>query len=191
MKRKALCVLVCILLLAALMLTACGNGLVFDDKAEIRFAKTHRKQLEQCVDIIYSEYLPKGGSFTFFEEDGCLYMRGEEIVMNDWDGSAKEIACPEILKLIRAGGVHRITVMNQNGFSHSTEFCLKTLGMGSYSSACIVYIPSGQIEDSVRYSTRMQFSEFREGYMGTIEGTDDYMYYVSLWPNWFYVEFGD
>ena len=183
--------LLALLLAAAWMLAlcACGNGLCFDEKPTIRFARDHVELLERCVEEISSKFCPDDwNSWLFFPENGRLYMCENTTHRED---SKTEIDSPAMMELFHTQKVKTIFVRAPEHTLKSIEFLVDSIGMGSSSHADILFIPSERIEDSFFYWDNMSFHAFREGYIGEIQGSDDYLYYVHISPCWFYIEYGD
>jgi hypothetical protein len=176
-------------LLLSLMLCACGNGLCFDEKPTIQFARDNAALLAQCTKEICSEYLSNGWRSTlFFSEDARLFLCENT---TDREATRTEINSDRLSELFRTGKIKKIFVWSEDGAVRSIVFLVDSIGMGSSSYAEIDYIPADRIEDAFFYSDCMHFDAFREGFLGEIDGSDNYLYYVRISPCWFYIEYGD
>ena len=186
MKRR---ISIIALLLLALMLSSCGNGLVFNEKPRIQFAIDNADLLQKCVEIICSKYCPKEwNSVLIFSENGRLYMCEYTTHRED---SKIEINSNDLTELFQLQIVTNIRIWTSGDSIKSIEFLIESIGMGSSSYSEIAYIPADSIEDSSFYTEKLHFIEFREGYKGEIAGSDNYLYYVQIMPCYFYIEYGD
>ena len=177
------------ILLLALMLCSCGNGLVFEDAPTIQYARDNAELLYRCVDEISSYYLSNGWRSTLiFAENGNLIMCKNSI---ERENAKIEIRSLELSELFQSKKIKKICIWSSEESVKSIEFHVDSVGMGSASLAAIVYIPSDNVKDAEFYSNEMHFRAFREGYMGEIDGSDDYFYYVQIFPCFFYIEYGD
>ena len=184
--RKAFTLLA---ILFTLALCSCGDGLAFKDTPTIQYARDNAELLSRCADEISSDHLSNGWcSVLIYPEDGKLFtcensVRGET--------TKTEIQSIALSELFGTKKIKKIRIWNLGGSPKYIEFLVDSMGMGSTSLSEIVYIPSDSIEDCDYYSDQMRFHDFREGYMGEIDGSDDYLYYVRVFSCFFYVEYGD
>ena len=177
------------ILLLTLVLCSCGDGLVFQDVPTIQYARENAELLKRCVDEISSDYLSNGwSSALIFAEDGQLFTCENTVAR---EKTKTEIQSLELSELFESKKIKMIRIWNSEDSLESVEFLVDSTGMGSTSLSEFVYIPSDTIEDSVYYSDQMRFYDFREGYMGAIDESDDYLYYVRIFPCYFYIEYGD
>ncbi len=174
---------------ATFLLCACGDGLVFEEKPVIQFAKDNSDLFARCVNTICSDYLSNDWPSTLILREGKTLFICSNGINREETKSA--IHSQELSELFETGQIKIICIWKTDDSLSRIEFHMDSVGMGSYSINAILYVPSDRIEDVSYYSDRMQFSEFREGYMGTIEGSDDYLYYEQISPQYFYIEYGD
>lgn len=174
----------------AFVLCACGTGLCFDEGPKIQFAKENAELLERCVDTIRSDCLSNDWNLVLiYPENGKVFMCRNS--SDDRASTKTEIQSSDLSELFGTGQVKHILVQRLNGPLDNIKFMMDCIGMGSTSSANIVYFPSDEVENIYPITSQMHFFDFREGKMGEIDGDDNYLYYVRISPCWYYIERGD
>ena len=185
MRRYKLAILVFCLFC---LLTACSRAYISNKDKIIRDYTKNEALFNQCAAEIKEHYISKYGEWYQIKADQDGHgLIAKKVYIGDEEWSAlDEIEASQLPDLFQITKVNLIFGREQ--CIYFREF---STGMGSTTSAGICYIPSGNIQDLLEYSNKMQFEVYNEGYLGTIPDSDNYLYYQQLSPNFFFYEYGD
>lgn len=182
--RKKSCIACALCLLA--LLSACSKGYISNKSRIIRDFKNNQSLFDSCVTEIEKQYNPEfEGSYAMKADQGCLAAKTFETVDAQWS-TLEGTESSQLMDLFNTTKVDMIWIDNNSIYFREYSF-----GMGSTTSAGICYIPSDDIQDFPGYSSEMQFDAYEDGYLGTITGSDNYLYYQPLEANYFFYEYGD
>ena len=181
-KRVYILFLICI----SCLLISCSRGHISSKNRIIRDYIKNEELFSQCAAEIEEYYSSRfDGSFAIATEQNGLVAKTLKEVEAEWS-MLGEVEASRLQELFRATKVNLIYGRNQCIYFREFAF-----GMGSTTYAGICYIKSGNIQDLLEYRIEMHFEAYEEGYLGTMPGSDNYLYYQELTPHFFFYEYGD
>ena len=171
--------------LCAAVLAGCSRGYISNKGQIMRDYTKNEALFNQCAAEIEEHYICKFGKWYQIKADQEGLIAKTMDVGEEWSALG-EVEASKLPELFQATKVNLIYGRNQCIYFREFAF-----GMGSTTSAGICYISSGNIQDLLEYRPEMQFEAYKEGYLGTIPGSDNYLYYQELAPSVFFYEYGD